>query len=320
MTPVSPPSLPRTPRLLSVVVPAYNEVQSLPLLLERLKSVLAPLVRYEIVIVDDGSRDGTVEYLRRTNADHPEVRYLSFSRNFGHQNALRAGLVETRGDCVVTMDADLQHPPEVLGELLARWCEGADVVYTVRRDDNASWFKRKSSALYYRVLSALSDDPPVPGSADFRLLDRRVVDVFVELKEHTMFMRGLVPWVGFRQAEVPYTEDSRRTGVTKYSVFRMMRFAVEGVTATSIRPLIIASMFGMFLAFTALVYAGYAIYVRVATGTTVPGWTSTVVVTALIGGTQLIFLGVLGAYVGQILREVRGRPPYLVRERSGEPT
>jgi dolichol-phosphate mannosyltransferase len=204
--------------------------------------------------------------------------------------------------------------------LLAGWCEGADVVYTVRRDDTVSWCKRKSSALYYRVLSALSDDPPVPGSADFRLLDRRVVDVFVELKEHTMFMRGLVPWVGFRQAEVSYKEDARRAGVTKYSVRRMMRFAVEGVTATSIRPLIIASMFGMFLAFTALVYAGYAIYIRVATGTAVPGWASTVVVVALIGGTQLIFLGVLGAYVGQILREVRGRPPYLVRERSGEPT
>jgi dolichol-phosphate mannosyltransferase len=303
---------------LSVVVPAYNEVESLPLLLARLRGVLAPLGPYEVVIIDDGSRDGTIEFLRRAGAEHPELRYVSFSRNFGHQNALRAGLVEARGDCVITMDADLQHPPELIPELLAGWRAGADVVYTVRRDDNTSWFKRRTAALYYRMLAALSDDPPAPGSADFRLLDRRVVDVFAELKEHTIFLRGLVPWVGFRQAEVPYTPDARKTGVTKYTVHRMMRLAMEGVTATSIRPLMLASMFGVFLALTAIVYAGYAIYIRVHTGTAVPGWTSTVVVTALIGGTQLIFMGVLGAYVGQVLREVRGRPPYIVRERSDE--
>ncbi len=313
-----PPAGPRTARLLSVVVPAYNEAGSLPLLFERLRGVLEPMGPYEVVVVDDGSRDGTIDFLRRAEAEHREIRYLSFSRNFGHQNALRAGLVEARGDCVITMDADLQHPPELIPELFAAWRAGADVVYTVRRDDNTSWFKRRTAALYYRLLAALSDDPPAPGSADFRLLDRRVVDVVAGLKEHTIFLRGLVPWVGFQQAEVPYVPDARTTGVTKYTVRRMVRLAVEGITATSIRPLLLASTFGMFLAFAAIVYAGYAIYIRVQTGTAVPGWTSTVVVTALIGGTQLIFLGVLGAYVGQVLREVRGRPPYIVRERSDE--
>lgn len=314
-----PPAELRSARLLSVVVPAYNEAGSLPLLFERLRRVLPPLAAHEIIVVDDGSRDGTIEFLRRTGAEHPEVRYVSFSRNFGHQNALRAGLLEAHGDCVITMDADLQHPPELIPDLFSAWRTGADVVYTVRRDENTSWFKRRTASLYYRILAALSDDPPAPGSADFRLLDRRVVDVMAGLTEHTIFLRGFVPWVGFNQVEVPYTPDARTTGVTKYTVRRMLRFAVEGVTATSIRPLLLASMFGVFLAFAAIVYAGYAIYIRVQTGTAVPGWTSTVVVSALIGGTQLIFLGVLGAYVGQVLREVRGRPPYIVRERSGAP-
>ena len=308
----------RPDRLISVVVPAHNEAQTLPLLFERLERALAGRGAFEVVVVDDGSRDGTLNLLRAAHTAKPSIRYLSFSRNFGHQNALRAGLTAARGDCVVTIDADLQHPPELIPELLARWEAGADLVYTVRLEKNTGLLKRASAALYYRLLRWLSDDPPVPGGADFRLLDRRVVDVFVSLREHTMFLRGLVPWVGFTQAEVTYTAALRAAGVSSYTLVKMTRLALEGLTSTSTRPLLLASMFGVTLASGALLYAVYALWVRLVVGIAVPGWTSTVLVVTLIGGTQLFFMGVLGLYLGHVLREVRGRPPYIVAERSDD--
>ena len=302
--------------LISVVVPAYNEAETLPLVFARLEQALAGCSAFEVVVVDDGSRDGTLALLRAAHAVKPAIRYLSFSRNFGHQNALRAGLAEARGDCVITMDADLQHPPELIPGMIAQWAAGADIVYTVRSEANTSWFKRRSAALYYRLLRWLSDDPPVAGGADFRLLDRRVVDVFVALREHTIFMRGLVPWVGFKQAQVTYTPSARAAGASSYTLDKMIRLALEGVTATSTRPLILASIFGATLALAALLYAVYALWVHLVAGIAVPGWTSTILTVTLIGGTQLFFLGVLGLYVGHVLREVRARPPYIVAERS----
>jgi dolichol-phosphate mannosyltransferase len=301
----------------SVVVPAFNEASVLPEFLSRLARVLEGDEDHEILIVDDGSTDGTLELLRAARTAWPRLRYVSLSRNFGHQNALRAGLDLAQGACVITLDADLQHPPELIPELVARWRAGAQVVLTLRSNTGASWFKRRTASVFYRLLSMLSDHPPAPGSADFRLLDRTVVDVLREFPERSLFLRGLMPWVGFRQECVAYTPAPRAGGETKYSLRRMISLAIHGITATSTRPLLLASIFGALVSLFAVLFAGYAVYMRVVRGTAITGWASVIVFTGLLGGVQLFVLGIVGTYLGQVLREVQRRPPYLVKEVSG---
>ncbi len=309
----------RTAALISVVVPAYNEAESIPALVARLDAILPKLGAHEIVIVDDGSTDNTLALLRSLAATRPQLRWISLSRNFGHQSALRAGLAESRGDCVATLDADLQHPPELLPELYDRWRAGAEIVYTVRSDAGTSWLKRFTARWYYRLLAVLSDHPPQRGTADFRLLDRSVVNVINELAEHALFLRGVIPWVGFRQAVVSYAPIGRHAGDTKYTPLKMLRLALHGVTATSIRPLFLASMVGFLVSLFAIAFAVYAAYIRLVKGTAISGWASVIIFVGLLGGAQLFTIGILGAYLGQVLREVQRRPPYVIRDASQPP-
>jgi dolichol-phosphate mannosyltransferase len=300
------------------VVPAYNEASVLPEFLARAARALDGSPDHEILVVDDGSTDGTLEFLRSAAARWPRLRYISLSRNFGHQNALRAGLDMAQGACVICLDADLQHPPELMTELIARWRAGAQVVLTIRSRTGVPWFKRRTAAVFYRLLSLLTDRPPVEGSADFRLLDRMVVDVLRGFPERSLFLRGLVPWLGFRQESVAYTPAARAGGHTKYSLRRMISLAIQGITATSTRPLLMASVLGALVSLFAAVFAAYAVYERLVRGTAITGWASVIVFTGLLGGAQLFVLGIVGAYLGQVLQEVQRRPRYLVKERSGE--
>ena len=298
---------------ISVVVPAYNEEQNLPVLLDQIRNILQEGL-HEIIVVDDGSTDATLDVVKAASELDHRIKYIGLSRNFGHQTALRAGLRGASGDCVITMDADLQHPPRLLPEMTAKWQEGFKIVLTVRREvENVPRFKRTTSALFYRLVNLVSDVALDPGSADFRLLDRKVVDVINNFSEQDFFLRGIIPWVGFPVSKILYMPDSRLHGSTKYSLRRMISFAMTGVIANSIHPLRLATIFAGLIACVSVLYALYAfnefMHARV-----VQGWTSVALIVSLIGAMQLLVLGVLGEYVGRILRETRSRPQYIISQ------
>jgi dolichol-phosphate mannosyltransferase len=308
-------------KLVSVVIPAFNEAGSLGELHERLARVAAAEARYnfEFLVVDDGSSDATLETLKQLRARDPRLRFLSLSRNFGHQAALSAGLDEARGDAVVFMDGDLQHPPEMVRELLRRWEAGAQVVNTIRADGGGvSLLKRTTSSGFYRLINWLGDTRISASSADFRLLDRRAADALRQIEERARFIRGLVQWIGFRHAQVEFTPDKRFAGRTKYSWKRMMRLASDGIFSFSTVPLKIATWLGLLVSAAALAYGCYALYTRLIAGTAVPGWTSLLVTVLALGGIQLLTLGILGSYIARIFDEARRRPLYLVKESSEE--
>ena len=307
--------------LLSVVVPVMNEADCLGRLYAELVSVCAPLpYRLELVFVDDGSTDRTLEVLAGLRRADGRVCYLSLSRNFGHQAALTAGLEHASGDVVVMMDGDLQHPPAVIPELLAKHAEGYDVVNTLRREtEGIGPVKRLLSAGFYRVFNWLSSLRIAPGGADFRLMSRRAVDALNSLPEAHRFLRGLVPWIGFRQAAVEFDAPRRFAGRSKYDFWRSMRLALEGITAHSLYPLRRAALFGCVVALASALFGAYAIARHVLVGDTVPGWTSLLVCTLFFGGCQLLVAGLLGEYVGRTLEQVKGRPRYVLRESAGFP-
>jgi dolichol-phosphate mannosyltransferase len=304
---------------LSVVCPAFNEEEVLPRFHAELCAVLGPLQRefeIEILYVDDGSRDGTLEVLRRLAAADARVRYLSFSRNFGHQAALTAGLEHARGDVVVSMDSDLQHPPALVPALLEKWREGNDLVLTLRQDDpRLSPFKRLSSRTFYRILRWLSDTEVRAAASDFRLTSRKALDALLRLHETHRFLRGMVNWLGFPTATVPFMPASRAGGVSKYTLRRMLTLALDGMLSFSKVPLRLALLLGALLFVLGLGQGAYtlatALFTSAASGTGV-------VLTALflVGGCVLGALGVLGEYVGRIYEQVKGRPHYLLKEAS----
>ena len=301
--------------MLSIVVPVYNEAGNVRVLYDRLVSVLEPLaLEWELIPVDDGSSDGTLDELQGLQAADPRVRPISFSRNFGHQVALTAGLDAARGAAVVCMDGDLQHPPEVLPELLAKWREGYDVVQTVRTDTaGVGPLKRLTSALFYRLINWLSDTPIEPNAADFRLLSREALDALLQCRERDRFVRGLVSWVGFRRTEVPFIAAERHSGSTKYSVAKMFRLAFDALTAFSTKPLKLATSAGFAAAVLGIAYAAYIGYVRLFTDRAVPGWASLTVSVLVLGGLQLICLGLIAEYIARLLHEAKARPLYITR-------
>jgi polyisoprenyl-phosphate glycosyltransferase len=303
---------------ISIVVPVYNERENLPLLEERLSRVLGGLADYdhEILFVDDGSRDGSLEILRSMALEDARVRYVSLSRNFGHQSALKAGLERATGDCAIMMDADLQHPPEQIVGMIERWRDGFEIVNMIRRDDRTPPFKRWTAALFYRLINAISDVQIRPGASDFRLLDRKVVDALNGLGERTLFYRGIVPWLGFRQCDIEYLPAPRAQGKSKYDLRRMMLLALDGIISSSTQPLRLATILGLAMSFLSLTYVIYAVAIKVIFSAAIPGWTSLLVGVTLLGGVQLVMLGILGEYLGKVLLEVKGRPSYLVREDS----
>jgi glycosyltransferase involved in cell wall biosynthesis len=311
-----------TPVTLSVVVPVWNEERVLPVTAARLRSVLDQSgVAWEVVFVDDGSVDGGPAILDALRADDARFGVIRLSRNFGHQVAITAGLEHARGACVAVMDADLQDPPELLLAMLAHWRDGYDVVYGVRASRaRDGWFKRSSAALFYRLIRSLTAvDLPVD-TGDFRLMSRRVVDVMRALPERNRFVRGLVAWVGFRQIGVAYDRAPRAAGVTKYPLRKMARLGADAVFSFSTVPLQLAVWLGFLVSTSCFVYAGYAAFAKLWWGLTVPGWASQMVVTLLLGGAQLVCLGIIGEYIGRIYDEVKRRPLYLVADRQlGEP-
>ena len=300
----------------SLVVPAYNEEGVIEELAARLADVMDRLDGdAEAVLVDDGSRDRTYQLMLEASRDDPRIRAIRLSRNFGHQTALTAGVDVTTGDAVIVMDADLQDPPEVVLELAARWREGYDVVYAIRDiRDGETRFKRATAAAFYRAFNRISEIKVPLDVGDFRLVDRRVLDVFARMRESNRFVRGMFSWIGLRQTGVLYHRHERFAGETKYPLRKMLRFAATGVISFSAAPLRAALNLGFLVSGLSFALALWSVIVKLAGFYHVPGWTSIVVVTSLIGGIQLIVLGVIGEYIGDIHAEVKRRPLYVISE------
>jgi dolichol-phosphate mannosyltransferase len=306
--------------LVSFVVPCYNEEEVVSETHRRLAAVAdaARDYRFEFLFVDDGSGDRTLDLLRGMAAIDARVRVLAFSRNFGHQLALTAGIDEARGAAVVLLDADMQDPPEVVPQMLAAWRQGWQVVYGVRATrEGERRFKLVTAHLFYRLLNFLSDTPIPLDAGDFRLLDRVVVDALKTMPERDRFMRGMVSWVGFRQLALPYRRAGRFAGETKYPLRRMLRFAGDGIISFSVRPLRLAMNVGLLCALLACAGIVWAFAVRLATHNWVPGWTATIMAILFLGGVQLVCIGILGEYLGRIYMQVKGRPLYVVGQRFG---
>lgn len=304
----------------SLVVPCFNEEAVIVETHHRLVALADSQrdYRFEFLFVDDGSRDNTLPLLRRIAADDPRTRVVAFSRNFGHQLAVTAGIDEARGDAVVLIDADLQDPPEVVAEMLAKWKDGWQVVYGVRAGrDGESHFKLWTAHFFYRVLNFLSDTPIPLDTGDFRLMDRVVVDVLRGMPERDRFVRGMVSWVGFAQLALPYRRAPRFAGATKYPLRKMVRFASNGILSFSMRPLKLAMNVGLLSAGLACAGIVWAFAERLTTHNWVPGWTATIIAILFLGGIQLVCTGILGEYIGRTYMQSKGRPLYVVSSRFG---
>jgi len=308
------------PEMISIVVPCLNEEEVLRDTNRRLIAVLEQLPqKFEILYVDDGSSDRTPEILRELQADDERIRVVRFSRNFGHQMAITAGLEHASGDAVAIIDADLQDPPEVIADLVAKWMDGFDVVYGVRTErQGETAFKLWTAKLFYRFIGKLSDTEIPLDTGDFRLMGRRVVDALLAMPERDRFVRGMVSWLGFSQVAVPYRRAARAAGVTKFSLFKMLRFAMDGIVSFSILPLRLATWVGFAASGVALLGILITVVERLmGVEGLVKGWASILVAILFIGGVQLICMGIIGEYVGRIYGESKRRPLYVVRERMG---
>ncbi len=282
---------------------------------QALQGVFARLsYQWQVLFVNDGSRDETGTRLYELASQYDNLYYINLSRNFGHQNALKAGLDHVQGDCVVMMDGDLQHPPALLPALLEKWEEGYDIVYTRRlATTGASLQKKTSSRWFYRVLNSLSDVEVEEGAADFRLVDQSVVRVLSNVHEYELFFRGMVKWIGFKQYAIDYTAAERHSGKSKYNFRKMFSFAVQGVTAFSVKPLHMATYLGIFFSALSLLYAPYILY-SIIRGHTVSGWISLIITVVFFGGLQLMLIGVVGIYIGKIFMQSKGRPHYIIKD------
>ncbi|MGE0479966.1 MAG: glycosyltransferase family 2 protein [Phycisphaerae bacterium] len=301
------------PPELSLVVPVFNEADNVAALHERVLRALAPLeLTWELVFVDDGSRDETAA--RVTALADPRACVIRLSRNFGHQAALVAGMRHARGAAVVTLDGDLQHPPEIIADLVREWRAGREIVQAIRREPmDESPLKRSGSRAFYRVLSSVSRIQVTPGASDYRLMSRGAVEAFLACGERCRFNRGLVQWIGFDYAEVLYDAAPRRAGVSKYSYRAMLRLAGDAIFSFSSWPLRLAGLVGAFVSFAALLYLVFVLAAALFTKWTVPGWSSILAAVLTLGGLQLIFLWILGEYVGRLYEESKQRPIYIVR-------
>lgn len=304
---------------LSIVIPLYDEEKGIPELSARLTTVIDSLeTTAEIIFVDDGSRDGTGELLAALSQKDPRFKVVRLSRNFGHQVAITAGLHHTSGRAIVAMDGDLQDPPEVIPRLVQQWREGFDVVYAIReKREDERWHKRTAKSLFYRLLAKMADVQIPVEVGDFRLADRRVVDIFKRMPEHNPYVRGMFSWIGFRQTGVHYRRDERYAGQSKYPLTKLVKLALDGIIGFSDLPLRLALSMGFFMATAAFLLGIGAIVSKLSGIYIVPGWASLVVVISFLGGIQLAVLGAVGLYVGRIYEEVKNRPLYLVDEVYG---
>jgi dolichol-phosphate mannosyltransferase len=306
-------------RSVSVVIPCFNEAGNLRETHRRVTEAVSRAgTEYEVVYVDDGSHDRTPDLLRHLQAEDDHVRVVYFSRNFGHQFAVTAGLAHTSGGAVIILDADLQDPPELMLEMIRLWEAGYEVVYGVRTDRKGeTQFKLLTARLFYRLIRWLSETEIPLDTGDFRLLDRKVVDAVVAMPERDRFLRGMVSWVGYRQIGIPYRRAPRFSGETKYPLGKMVRFAFDGIVSFSVKPLRLSTLMGFISAGLALLAIFYALAMRLFTQRWVTGWTALMIAILFLGGAQLISLGIIGEYVGRLYGEAKHRPLYLVRETLG---
>ena len=304
-------------RLISIILPCFNEEGNIYEIYNKISDQVSTIAyHFELIFIDDGSTDNTLDMIKSLAQKDERVKCVSFSRNFGHQAALKAGFDFCKGDCAISMDADLQHPPSLLQEMIENWANGFDIVYTIRQDEaGTGLFKRSTSNLFYRLMNFMSGLNLQKGAADFRLIDRKIVDIFKDrISEYHLFYRGLISWVGFRTKPIEYTPNVRHSGTTKYTLLKMFNFALNGITSFSVKPLRLSIVIGFVLALMSFIYAIYAVIASVFLNQTIVGWTSLIFSILFIGGIQLIFLGIIGEYVGKIFIEIKQRPVYLVKE------
>jgi glycosyltransferase involved in cell wall biosynthesis len=305
--------------MISIVVPVFTEEASLPELYRRFTAAMnRVLLPFELIFVDDGSTDGSLNLMLEFSKKDGQVKVIQLSRNFGHQLAIIAGMDHAQGEAVITMDGDLQHPPELIEQLIEKWHEGYDVVYTCRdQTEDISLFKNVTSRCFYAIINRLAEVSISPGTADFRLLDRNVVESLQAFGERSIFLRGIVNWMGYRQIAIRYRAAARYSGESKYSLLKMLRFAIDGVASFSSIPLYLSTFVGMIISICSFLYAGFVIYLRLFTDRAVEGWTSVMVALLFLGGIHLVTLGIHGIYLGRIYKEVKGRPRYLIRRVYG---
>lgn len=312
--------MPTREETISIVIPCYNEEEVITETVHRLTAVCASIDQadIELIFVDDGSKDNTREILKVCAENDPRIRIIGFSRNFGHQLAITAGIDAARGDAVVLIDADLQDPPEVILQMIAKWRDGYDVVYGTRSERlGESRFKKTSARLFYKILNAMSDIPIPLDTGDFRLMDRAVADTLRAMPERDRFVRGMVSWAGLRQTAILYQRSERFAGSTKYPLRKMLHFALNGIFSFSTKPLQLSTTFGILCALLAFFGILYTLFMRFFTNIWVEGWTALMLAILFIGGVQLISIGILGEYVGRIYNETKKRPLYVVHEYIG---
>lgn len=303
--------------LISIVIPCLNEEGNVTKILNALSSELRHYPDYEIIFVDDGSHDGTLDELRQLS--QPHIKYISFTRNFGHQMAIKAGIDHAQGDLIITMDADSEHPVHVIHKLIERWLEGYDIVSTDRKiHAKLPFFKRLTSQMYYRTFRLLSDVDISNGVSDFRLIDAKVADAVRKLNEVNIFWRGIFEWLGYKQTVVSYEQNIREIGESKFNLRRMLALATDGITSFSTKPLHISISLGFAFASLAFTYGIYAVYIKIFTNEAVSGWASLLAGIMFIGGLQFILMGIMGLYLGRLYIEGKQRPGYIVEETSDE--
>ncbi len=306
-------------QLLSIVLPVYNEGNNLSVMYERLAASLATMaLEYEVIIVDDASTDNSFEIAKRLSVQDPRIKALRLSRRFGHQISLAAGIDHARGDAIITMDSDLQHPPELIPQLVAKHLEGFEIVYTVRSKGKGKSYATKAATwLFYGMFRRIASVDLEAGTADFRLLGRKAADALRQFRERYLFLRGIVGWMGFRQAAIAYSAGPRLQGHSKYHFGRLLTLGLDALFSFSLFPMRLAAGVGLVFSLIAILYGGYVFFYRVTHSQMVPGWTSVMLVLLFFGGLQLLTLGILGEYLGRVYEETKERPLYLVEEVVG---
>ncbi len=302
---------------IDIIIPVFNEKENIPLMVKALQYVMdTQPYYYSIIYLDDGSTDGTLQTIKELAKLHSNLFFISFSRNFGHQNALKAGFDCSTADAVISMDGDLQHPPTLLPTLLKEWENGNEIVYTIRKDHKElPMVKRKTSTLFYNLLNRLSNIELESGTADFRLMDKKVVTVFKSFSENDLFWRGLVKWLGFTQIGIEYEPSERVRGKSKYTLKKMIQFALKGITSFSIKPLSIAIYLGFIFSMVSLLSVPYVLFAFY-NGHSAAGWASIIIAISFFGGLQLMILGIIGMYLGKLFMQSKQRPHYIIKQSS----
>ncbi|MBQ0068296.1 MAG: glycosyltransferase family 2 protein [Bacteroidales bacterium] len=305
---------------ITILVPCYNEEKSLPLLHDRLSALMDGMPQYawEVILVNDGSRDNTLEAMRLLHDKDSRMCYIDLSRNFGKERAMLAGFDHATGDCMVIMDADLQHPPEVIPEMIKHWEDGWEDVYARRNTrGKESWLRRKLTLMYYRMLQSTTSTDVLENVGDFRLLDRKCIDALKELRECERYTKGLYSWIGFKKKEITFDQQDRIAGNSSFNLFKLASLAMQGVTSFTTAPLKLATVLGFVVSVVAFIYMCYILVKTILYGDPVQGYPTLIIVILFLGGVQLLSLGIIGEYLGRIFNETKNRPVYFVREKEG---